>query len=76
MNPVLSRLSADVLISSPIRSSGMVFTPFLVSTVLVEEKHFFAFFVVVFLVVVGGGLVGGGLVGGSLVGGGLLVGSD
>ena len=65
MNTALSRLSADVLISSPIRSSGMVFTPSLVSTVLVGAKHFFSF-----LVVGGGGVVvvgGGGGGGGGLV---------
>ena len=67
MNTALSRLSADVLISSPIRSSWMVFTPFLVSTVLVGAKHVFSFLVVV---------SGGGVVVGGLVVGGLVVGSD
>ena len=52
MNAVLSILSAEVLISSPIRSSGMVFTPSFVSTVPFVPKQFFPFFVVVSLVVV------------------------
>ena len=63
MNPVLLRLSADVLISSPIRSSGMVFTPFLVSTVPFGPKHPpLSFVVVVVLVVVVLVVVGLGVV--------------